>query len=89
MRARDRKPSVGVSFAPRPSYLVTAAAPAAGLLLRSFLGIDIVSGFRPSGVDLLPQPPGQPRPCLALLCLPPDLASGFLGPRAEVNGVHL
>ena len=74
MRARDRKPSVGAPFAPRTAYHLTAAALAAGLLLRSFLCINVVSASMPSGVYLLLRPPGQPRPCLALFCLPPDLA---------------
>ena len=84
MRARDRKPSVGAPFAPRTAYLLTAAALAAGLLLRSFLCINVVSASMPSGVYLLLRPPGQPRPSLALFCLPPDLARlgrerGYLG----------
>lgn len=91
MRTGDRKLPAGASPAPRTAYLLTAAALVAGFLLRLFLCINVVSASMPRGIYLLLRPPGQPRPFLALLCLPPDLARrgrarGYLGVGACPGG---
>jgi conjugative transfer signal peptidase TraF len=52
--------------------------------LRFYFCVNLVSPSMPSGIYLLLRPPGQPRPFLALVCLPRELAlrgreRGYLG----------
>ncbi len=84
MEIRDPNRLAGDSPSPRSAYLLTAAARVAGWLLKWFLCINLVSSSMPRGIFLLLRPPGQPRPRLVLLCLPPELAElgrarGYLG----------
>lgn len=92
MRFRDRDFPAGESSSPRTAYLLTAAALVAGCLLRLFLCVNLVSGSMPRGVYRLVRPPGQPRTCLALFCLPSRLgrlgrARGYLGLGSCPGGV--
>lgn len=84
MEIRDLNRFAGDTQSPRFAYLCTAAALVAGWLLKWFLCINLVSSSMPRGFFLLLRPPGQPRPRLVLLCLPPELAElgrarGYLG----------
>jgi conjugative transfer signal peptidase TraF len=81
---RDLNRLAGDPKSPRRAYLLTAAALVAGWLLKWFLCINLVSASMPRGFFLLLRSPGQPRPRLVLLCLPPELAElgrarGYLG----------
>jgi conjugative transfer signal peptidase TraF len=92
MRARDPIFRAGAFPAPRTAYLLTAAALVATSLWRSFICLNLVSESMPRGIYLLVRPPGQPRPRLALLCLPPELglfgrARGYLGVGSCPGGV--
>ncbi|HLE83325.1 MAG TPA: S26 family signal peptidase [Thermoanaerobaculia bacterium] len=60
--------------------------------MRQYLAVNLVSQSMPRGIYLLLRPPGQSRPRLALLCLPPELgrfgrARGYLGVGACPGGV--
>lgn len=67
----------GETLSPRTAYLLTAAALVAGGLLRLCFSLNVVGASMPRGIYLLLRPPGQPRPHLAVFCLPEDL--GLLG----------
>ena len=84
MERRDHNRLAGDPPSPRFAYLLTAAALVLGWLLRCFLCINLVSASMPRGAFLL-LPPGQPRPRLVLLCLPPDLAD--LGRQRDYLGL--
>lgn len=92
MRFRDRNSPAGEPHSPHSAYLFTAAALVAGCLLRVFLCINLVSDSMPRGIYLLLRPPGRPRPCLALFCLPVEVgrsgrARGYLGVGSCPGGV--
>lgn len=83
MRRRDLNPLAGDSSSPRSAYLLTAAALVVGCLVRVFC-VNLVSESMPRGIYVLLRPSGQPRPRLALVCLPEDLGRlgrerGYLG----------
>lgn len=92
MGVRDHDFPAGAPRAPRLAYLFTAAALVVGCLLRLFLCINLVSESMPHGIYALVRPPGQPRTCLALFCLPRELGRlgrdrGYLGAGLCPGGV--